>query len=114
MMNEGERFLEKIETPVQAPLELDLKEFCFGANRNDTKYELMGIINHFGKISGGHYTSNVKVDDKWYNFDDTKTSIIDNPVTPNAYVLFYINKNKEKTTQVLGLIHPKKEDLEKK
>lgn len=39
-------------------------------------YDLVGVINHFGNMQGGHYTANClnKEDSKWYNFDDSSCS----------------------------------------
>ena len=57
---------------------------------NDT-YELFGVVSHFGNGVGGHYTSFVKVNQKWYNCDDTKvTSAFQGQhIDTNAYLLFY-------------------------
>lgn len=102
------QYLEKIETSVDFPLELDLKEYSV-SKQKECEYQLIGVVNHFGNISGGHYTSNVKVEDKWFNFDDSNTKEIQNPVSSSAYVLFYVNKNLPKETEVKGLIYPKEE-----
>jgi ubiquitin C-terminal hydrolase len=62
---------------------------------NNTKkknfYKLKGIINHSGNIYGGHYTSNVKINDKWYNCDDTRINEIPEQNINNqlAYLLLY-------------------------
>jgi ubiquitin C-terminal hydrolase len=107
--------LEKVETPVDCPLEIDMKEFVELAKyeKVDTEYELVGVIDHKGTINYGHYIASAKVDDVWYNFDDTVTSKIDNPINSNAYVLFYVNKNAPKTSEIKGKIYPSKEQLEK-
>ncbi len=33
------------------------------------KYELIGVVNHFGSMSFGHYTAYVKKDE-WMKYDD--------------------------------------------
>ena len=39
-------------------------------------YDLYAVSNHFGSLSGGHYTAYAKnpVYEKWFNFDDTDVS----------------------------------------
>ncbi len=48
---------------------------------------MIGIVNHFGSMTSGHYTAYVKKDD-WNLYDDkrVKRSI---PNGDNAYLLFY-------------------------
>ena len=60
-----------------------------------TKYDLFGIVNHFGSLNGGHYTANCKnPDGQWYNFNDGSVSAIGNKnvVSSSAYLLFYRRK----------------------
>jgi ubiquitin C-terminal hydrolase len=79
----------KICSFVNYPLKnFNLKEF---AVENAGVFELYGVINHYGSLKGGHYTSFVKKADKWYEFDDSSVSpIIENRVvSSSAYVLFY-------------------------
>ena len=59
------------------------------------KYDLYGIINHYGNISGGHYTAIIKDKNKeWVYCDDSSVyKIEENRVMhSNAYILFYISK----------------------
>lgn len=39
-------------------------------------YDLIGIVNHYGSLSGGHYTAYwyCKAYDSWYEFDDSSVS----------------------------------------
>ena len=57
------------------------------------KYDLYAVSNHFGSLSGGHYTAFAKNPyyKKWYNFDDTDVARVNEQdvVTKAAYVLFY-------------------------
>lgn len=57
------------------------------------KYKLYAVINHYGGLSGGHYTAYVKnaFKNNWHEFDDSRVSQIDEEQvrTSNAYVLFY-------------------------
>ncbi|TGZ79586.1 cysteine proteinase [Ascodesmis nigricans] len=59
-------------------------------------YDLYGVVNHYGTLSGGHYISYVKdsYKDHWCSFDDSKATIMDEGmvVSRNAYVLFWVRK----------------------
>jgi ubiquitin C-terminal hydrolase len=54
-------------------------------------YELICICNHYGNTTGGHYTATVFID-KWYEFNDDSVSVVDNPITANAYFLLFRKK----------------------
>ena len=66
-------------------------------------YDLYGIVNHMGGVSGGHYTSLVKnANNKWYHFNDTNVNEVTNLqelITPKAYCLFY-RLRKENVTDI--------------
>jgi ubiquitin C-terminal hydrolase len=51
-------------------------------------YELFGIINHEGNIFGGHYFSYIKKN-KWFVFNDTHVSEIQDIIGDKNYCLFY-------------------------
>lgn len=63
----------------------------------DTKYNLHGVVNHFGTLSYGHYTSMVvnPFDKKWYQYDDNKCSSMPESGLnkESAYILFYVRKD---------------------
>lgn len=89
--------IQKNEKFVKFPLaDLDLSSYIIGYNKEDYKYDLFGICNHYGGILGGHYTANVKNEDgNWYNFnDETITKITDENdlISSNAYCFFYRKK----------------------
>jgi len=44
----------------------------------DLSYDLYGMINHYGTLHYGHYTSTVKVlaENKWYLYDDSSRTPI--------------------------------------
>ena len=55
-----------------------------------TEFRLKSYIEHFGSMSGGHYTSRGQRDGKLYNFDDSTVSEVSQLVeSPNTYMLFY-------------------------
>ncbi|KAK5665787.1 ubiquitin-specific protease doa4 [Batrachochytrium dendrobatidis] len=68
-------------------------------NVNTYSYNLFAVSNHFGSLSGGHYTAQVKneVLQQWYNFDDSKISSIDEKTIQSeaAYILFYVRSDTE-------------------
>ena len=96
---------------------LSLKRFKFNQNSNfklrqmiayplynleleGNKYDLYGVINHYGSINSGHYTCIIKKKDKkknkdrWVMCDDNNVYYLDEKrvMNANAYILFYINK----------------------
>lgn len=89
------RFLKnKLETFVDFPIhDLDLTTFvAYNNGRSSHRYMLYAISNHYGSMGGGHYTAFIRHDgDRWYDFDDSHVSPIDEDriKTCAAYVLFY-------------------------
>ena len=79
---------------IEFPLEnLDMSSYVKGYNSKSYVYDLYGICNHLGGPMGGHYTSYVRnANNKWYKFNDTNVSEIENPATmikSDAYCFFY-------------------------
>lgn len=35
------------------------------------KFHLFAVINHFGRLGGGHYTAYVRHGTKWHHFNDS-------------------------------------------
>ena len=70
---------------------LDLSEYIFGNDNQRTKYNLIGVINHYGDGFYGHYTAYCLNRNNWYCFDDETVTEInkDKIVTDSAYILFY-------------------------
>ena len=72
---------------------IDLKKFIdedLIENNNNFLYRLFGINNHCGSINYGHYYSYTKVNDCFFEFNDSFVSKINvNNTSKNAYVLFY-------------------------
>jgi ubiquitin C-terminal hydrolase/ubiquitin len=88
--------VEKIDTLVKAPVELDLKPWIRDPTHRDrSEYRLYSVVNHSGTLSYGHYTAYGRVgegeDRPWYHFNDSNVSKVetDNLVTEAAYILFY-------------------------
>jgi len=90
--------MSKISNLVDFPLtDLDLSSYVRGYNAPSYCYDLYGICNHVGGVTGGHYTSYVKnADNQWLHFNDRDVSIVNNVndiISPMAYCLFYRKKN---------------------
>ena len=73
-------FRNKLTTLVESPLyNLDLSTFVTDQQKFleeqgiNLKYDLYGIVNHYGSLSFGHYVSIVKnlEENKWYKYDDS-------------------------------------------
>ena len=83
----------KINKHIDFPIEgLDLKDYCIGYDKNNSKYNLYGVCNHSGNLNGGHYYAYCKnLNSKWYMYNDSRVIEIDKSkvVTNNAYCLFY-------------------------
>jgi ubiquitin carboxyl-terminal hydrolase 8 len=85
---------QKNQVLITFPIEnLDLSEYVIGYKRESYKYDLYGVCNHSGGVTGGHYTAYVKnANGKWYHFNDTSVSEVGIPetiISQKAYVLFY-------------------------
>merc|ERR1712087_45854 len=67
-----------------------------GKTKKDTQteerflYDLYAVINHSGSLNYGHYTANVKFNEKWYSISDSSVSkCYGSPVERSAYILCY-------------------------
>lgn len=83
---------------VDYPLtDLDLSNYVIGYKKDSYKYDLYAVANHTGSTLGGHYYAYVKnANNKWYNFNDTNVSEInniENVITGKTYCLFYRKKD---------------------
>ena len=88
---------QKINNVIQFPLvDLNLSKYVKGYNPNNYVYDLFGVCNHMGSVSGGHYTSFVKnVAGQWIHYNDSIVELVPDPniiISPMAYCLFYRKK----------------------
>lgn len=88
----------KLNSKIDFPIDdLDLSKYIRGYNSSQYNYDLFGVCNHMGGVSGGHYTAFVKnSENKWYHYNDSNVESVDNPdniITSMAYCLFYRKKN---------------------
>ena len=87
---------EKLNLPIRFPREdLDISRFVMG--ENPEKYDLYAVSNHFGSLSGGHYTATVHNGGRWYDCDDSHITETKDVSETSAYVLFYRAKNSANT-----------------
>lgn len=68
-------------------------EFC---DDDENNYHLFGVVNHYGNFFGGHYTANIKLNNVWYDMNDSSFRQInpDAVLTNAAYILYYQRENK--------------------
>ena len=86
----------KVSTPVQFPSHrLDMSPYLSSASGGvvDAEYNLIGVVNHMGDTTGGHYTaaSVHPGTGEWLLFDDSRVHGVDRSgiSESKAYVLFY-------------------------
>ena len=86
----NEKMNEKINFPING---LDLtqhvtierhkkkNEASNSANQQPLLYDLIAVINHYGTMDFGHYDSFAKNSEtgKWYHFNDTKVTELEDP-----------------------------------
>jgi len=61
-------------------------------------YDLIAVSNHYGSLSGGHYTACALNQEtgNWYDFNDSHVSQLSGPeaaVSSAAYVLYYVRRD---------------------
>ena len=83
-------FTTKIDNLIHFPIEsLDLTNYV-SQKEGKIKYDLFGVVNHVGSLTGGHYHCDIKQENSWIKYDDSYTHEYDKKIeTPNAYLLVY-------------------------
>ena len=70
-------YMNKIDCLINFPKEhLNLKDYT-AQKKSTVKYDLYGVIQHFGSLNGGHYTAICKNDNNWVIYNDSKLDFID-------------------------------------
>jgi ubiquitin carboxyl-terminal hydrolase 8 len=86
--------LQKINTKIRFPLNLDMSKYTINYNDNNTNYKLYGICCQSGHLQGGHYYSICynKYDNKWRRYNDSQVSEINTSevLSESPYCLFYM------------------------
>ena len=89
----------KLTHCVDFPLnDWDISNFVQGYNKSSFVYDLIGVCNHIGGVTGGHYTAFAKkmATNEWFHYNDTHVHAVNQLseiVSPVAYTLFYRKKN---------------------
>jgi ubiquitin carboxyl-terminal hydrolase 8 len=68
------------------------QEIYIRINETIKKYNLTSVVHHFGNLYDGHYTSSIKINEKWYNIDDSSISEDHSKDNSSAYILFYTSE----------------------
>jgi len=71
--------------------QIDIADLMIRPTEN-TKYEIVGGINHMGEYGFGHFTCFAKNNNKWYNFNDDSVNELNCngvPLSQHAYMLIY-------------------------
>eukprot|EP00731_Ephydatia_muelleri_P009615 Em0005g201a len=82
----GQRY--KVDTRVDFPLMLNLSAYVC-CKQPDHFYDLIGVINHFGSINGGHYKAKCKYDKSWFDISDGSVDSCKIESNGSEYVLVY-------------------------
>ena len=86
----------KNSTFVDFPINnFDLSKYILSKTNQGTKYDLIGVVNHYGGSSFGHYTAYCLNGNQWIEYNDESVSKIseNNVISNAAYVLFYKRNN---------------------
>ena len=89
----------KINSRFEIPERLDLSPYMETHN-SDAKYTLYGAVLHCGEVGSGHYTAFLRVESKWWKFNDMDVTLADysafekesfggGEARTSAYLLFY-------------------------
>lgn len=85
----------KSSVNVTYPEILDLSQYMINVNLTDQTnkglYRLLGVVHHSGGLGGGHYTSYIRKNEKWYYISDSyyKESSLKSALNADAYLVFY-------------------------
>ena len=82
----------KTESYINFPNDnLELNEYLTDNNYySNNKYNLFGLISHFGSLSQGHYLCNIRYQNKFILYDDSTVKENDKDInTSNVYLLIY-------------------------
>jgi ubiquitin C-terminal hydrolase len=81
--------MDKVNSRLAFPSELDLSTICKPADDEDVTYDLQSIVIHMGRFGVGHYYSYVRPDlcsNTWYRFnDDIVEEVTEEEVFEDAY-----------------------------
>lgn len=94
----------KINSRFEFPQSFDMAPYMDDPNVGHKIYELFGVVIHSGCANSGHYFSLIKLNDKWYEFNDNdvhefpeekfeKVTFGSEQSQKSGYLLFYHEKD---------------------
>ena len=89
--NSGKKIMKKVT--VEKDLAFPYAESTRNNNvvYKDVDYKLHGIVSHHGKsLKRGHYTAQVQIEDKIFDFDDENVEKVRTFNSADAYIVMYI------------------------
>lgn len=91
----GHKLLNEIAFPSDQALDMTSFVQAEAMHLNaQTKYKLVGLVQHFGGVGGGHYKCLCRrEDDSWISFNDSIVNNASDAAVKNAsqvYILFYV------------------------
>ncbi|CAN8018540.1 unnamed protein product [Ixodes persulcatus] len=84
--------LRKVQRHVAFPVELDLEPYCSGQAEGCKSYTLYGVVEHSGRMTGGHYVAYVRgAGGGWFYASDGRVAPAPQRkvLASQAYLLFY-------------------------
>ena len=83
------------ETQILFGLYLDIKDYLICSDKDNSEYNLYGIVFHKRSFNSNHYYSYCKSFDKWFSYNDSSLDAPNTLENKGAYILFYKRKNFE-------------------
>ncbi|KAK1349871.1 ubiquitin carboxyl-terminal hydrolase [Hamiltosporidium tvaerminnensis] len=76
------------KTPIKIEENINYPEFI---TLNNINYEIYGIVRHIGNLENGHFVSYIRLNKKWYKFDDECITCITylEAMKIQAFLIFY-------------------------
>ncbi|GJM91555.1 hypothetical protein PR202_ga07937 [Eleusine coracana subsp. coracana] len=87
--------ITKISDKVKYTLELDIDPFMCSVDNAPQKYDLYGVVDHWGAYGRGHYVCYIRSSQSdWFQFDDAKVSVCSEETVLDitSYLLFYVKQ----------------------
>ena len=70
-----------------------MNDFIASQDKNRTIYNLYGVVIHKKFINTNTFLSYCKNFSYWLSYDNTSLNIVENPISKDAYLLFYKRRN---------------------
>ena len=83
------------DTQIQFGLHLDIKDYLICPDKENSEYNLYGIVFHKRSFNSNHYYSYCNSFGRWLSYNDTSLEEPNTLENKGAYILFYKRKNFE-------------------